>query len=158
MIKQQIAIVADIRTEGKTYCSIRCMYCRKSLVQMPDGYGYKSHWIYNWCMLFKEKLYGHNHNYYPKRRPKCMQAMVQKTANDLSSEYRMLFSVGDKDGGHKYEFDSFEGELIRKLMETCRRSMLYLKPKEFEEDDVVLIRLAKQSDWPTKYPWERVKP
>lgn len=143
-IKQQIAIIADIRTEGKTYCSIRCPYCKQSRVQMPDGYGYKSHWIYNWCLLFKEKLYGHNSNFYPKRRPACMKAMVQKTENELSAEYRILFSVSNKDGGHRIEFNSYNGELIRALQEACKMNML---PGEFKDDDVVLIRLAKVSDW-----------
>ncbi len=146
-IKRQIAITANIRTEGKTYCSIRCPFCKQNRVSsgLRHGSPTHTHWVYNHCLLFKEKLYGHNPNFYPKRRPKCMRAMVQKTANDLSSEYRLLFSVGDKDGVHKMEFNSFNGEDIRRLQEACKRSML---PGEFKDDDVVLIRLAKVSDWP----------
>jgi hypothetical protein len=149
-IKQQIAIVADIQTEGKNYCSPLCQYCKQNRVVKPANSGYTSvwdstRWVYNYCTLFKEQLYGHNSKFYPKRRPKCREAKVQKTANDLSEAYRLLFSLDDKNGIQKPEFDSYNGQLIRALQEACKRSML---PGEFKEDDVVFIRLGKQSDWP----------
>jgi hypothetical protein len=149
-IKQQIAIVADIRTEGKNHCSPLCQYCKQDRVTKPAGSNYTSvwrggRWEYNYCTLFKEQLYGHNGNWYPKRRPKCLAAMVQKTANDLSDEYRLLFTVNGKDGEHKVEFNSHNGELIRPLLRAIRANTL---EGEFKEDDVVLIRLGKVSDWP----------
>jgi hypothetical protein len=142
-IKQQVAIVADIQTEGKNYCSIRCTYCKQNRVII--GKPYYTGWMYNYCLLFKEKLYGHNSKLYPKRRPKCREAVVQKTANDLSATYRIMFEVECKKGISKGAFNSFEGEVIRRLLETCKRSIL---PGEFKEDDVVFIRFGKTSDWP----------
>jgi hypothetical protein len=144
-IKQQIAIIADIQTEGKNYCSPLCQYCKKNRVDTPYRSGYTSYWSWNYCLLFKEQLYGHNSKFYPKRRPKCLAAMVQKTANDLSDEYRLLFTVNGKDGEHKVEFNSHNGELIRPLLRAIRANTL---EGEYKEDDVVLIRLGKVSDWP----------
>lgn len=80
-----------------------------------------------------------------KAEAKTKVELLKPRPPTLGDKYRMLFSVGDKDGKYKLEFNSYNSELIAMLRETIKRSTL---PDEFKDDDVVLIRLAGISDWP----------